>query len=153
MPFRKPLPKQLLRQAGSRVCAVPPYCHPRGGPWGHVLPDVGEGMPPHRPGAAQPRRLPSSPQALLQLALPCSPARGPADGGSLVLSSASVPAQWPGLCHGACELPEEHPAAPKPTSSSAPTPSRHCFIPSEAGAQGAPAEAARSQAGLLPSAP
>lgn len=60
---------------------------------------------------------------------------GPADGTGLSpgLPAASVPAQWPGLCHGAHELPEEHPAAPKPTSSGAPPPSRHCFTPSGAG--------------------
>lgn len=54
---------------------------------------------------------------------------GPADGTGLSpgLPAASGPAQWPGLCHGARELPEEHPAVPKPTSSGAPPPSRHCF--------------------------
>lgn len=98
---RKPLPNSVLRQAGGGICVAPHYCHPKGGPWGHIL-----------PGVMRREWLPTSPS-------PGSAAANGA-GGSQGRSGTSVPSQGPGWCHGAHELPEEHPAAPKPTRSSAP---------------------------------
>lgn len=77
---------------------------------------------------------------------------GPADGTGLSpgLPAASVPAQWPGSCHGARELPEEQRTQKFPNLP-APAPRRHPDTASPPQAQGAPAQAARIRVGLLPS--